>query len=146
MAMMGSMMGMAGSVAGGIMQANAAKAQAQYEYNLHIAQGKQELASSQRQMIQQGQQGDMAMSKQLATAAASGGGVQTPSIMAIYGQTAGQVSDNMRSALYTGEQKKWQQQVQADAAKAKGENAAAGSIMAGIGGALGSAGKMFGSG
>ena len=146
MAMMGSMMSMGASLAGGIAQANAAKAQAQYEYNLHIAQGKQELASSQRQAIQQGQQTDMVMSKQLATAAASGGGVQTPSIMSIYGQTAGQGDYNSRSALYTGQQKKWQQQVQADAAKARGENAAAGSILGAIGGAVSGIGKMAGGG
>jgi hypothetical protein len=146
MAMLGSMMSMGASIAGGVAQANAAKAQAQYEYNLHVAQGKQELASSQRQAIQQGQQTDMVMQKQLATAAASGGGVQTPSIMAIYGQTAGQGDYNARSALYTGQQQKWQQQVQADAAKARGDNAAQGSILSGIGGAIGSVGKMFGGG
>ena len=146
MAMLGSMMSMGASVAGGIAQANAARAQAQYEANLRTKQGYQEVASAQRQAIQQGQQTDMAMQKQLATAAASGGGVQTPSIMAIYGQTAGQGSQNMRSALYTGKQQQWQQQVLADAAKARGENAAQGSILSGIGGAIGSMGKMFGGG
>lgn len=146
MAMLGSMMSMGASVAGGISQANAAKAQAQYEYNLAIAQGKQQLASSQRQAIAQGQQSDMVMSKQLATAAASGGGVQTPSIMSIYGQTAGQGDYNSRSALYTGQQEQWQQQVKGDAAKMRGDNAAQGSILSGIGGAIGGMGKMFGGG
>jgi hypothetical protein len=146
MAMMGSMMSMGASVAGGIAQANAARAQAKYEENLALTQGKQQLASSQRQMVQQGQQGDMAMSKQLATAAASGGGVQTPSIMAIYGQTAGQTNLNARSALYTGQQEQWQQKVKAEAAKARGENAAQGSILSALGGAASGLGKMMGAG
>lgn len=146
MAMLGSMMSMGASIAGGIAQAGAAQAQAQYEYNLRTEQGKQEVASAQRQAIQHGQQADMVMSKQLADAAASGGGVQTPSIMSIYGQTAGQGSYNARAATYTGKQQQWQQQVMADAAKARGQNAAQGSILSAIGGAMGGMGKMFGQG
>ena len=144
MAMLGSMASMGAGIAGGIMQGNAAKAQAQYEYNMRIEQGKQDVAAAQRQGIQQGQQTDMVMGKQLADAAASGGGVQTPSIMAIYGQTDGQGNQNLRSSMYTGQQQQWQQQALANAAKARGDNAAQGSMLAGIGGAMGGLGKMMG--
>ena len=144
MAMLGSMASMGAGIAGGIMQGNAAKAQAQYEYNMRIEQGKQEVAAAQREGIQQAQGTDMKMGTQLATAAASGAGVQTPSIMAIYGQTAGQGNENLRSAIYKGKYQQYQQQVLADAAKARGDNAAQGAMLAGIGGAIGGLGKMAG--
>jgi hypothetical protein len=144
MAMLGSMASMGAGIAGGIMQGNAAKAQAQYEYNMRIEQGKQDVAAAQRQGIQEGQKTDMAMGTQLANAAASGAGVQTPSLMAIYGQTAGQGNQNLRSSIYEGKQKQWQEQAMANAAKARGDNAAQGSMLAGIGGAMGGLGKMMG--
>jgi hypothetical protein len=144
MAMLGSIASMGAGIAGGIAQGNAAKAQAAYEVNMRTQQGYQDVAAAQRQGIQEGQKTDMVMGKQLADAAASGGGVQTPSIMDIYGQTAGQGNQNLRASVYEGQQKQWQEQALANAAKARGDNAAQGSMLSAIGGAVGGLGKMMG--
>lgn len=153
MAMLGAMTSLASAgvgLAGASQQAAAAQSQANYEAELRWAQAKQDVAASQRSAIQGQQQTDVTMSKQIANAAASGGGVDTPGIAAIYGETAGQGDYNSRAAFYTGQQQAWQQNALADAALARGKNAAQGTMLAGIGGAIGGIGKAassaFGSG
>lgn len=136
------------SAMGSIQQGRAQQAALNFEAKQHERQAAEERAASQREALEKRHEGDLAMSRQLAVAGASGAGVVTPSILDIYGETAQRGEYNAQTALYGGESRARGQIDQAAASRFKGKAAkqgslyeAGGHILSGIGSA---AGKKYG--
>lgn len=65
--------------------------------------GKEAVASSQRQALDEKKQADLAISRATAVAAGTGGGASDPGVMSIIGRLASEGNTNAMSALYTGQ-------------------------------------------
>lgn len=122
-----------GTVAGGISANN----QAQYQADQQEAQGKEELAASQRQAEQQRREADLVMSRQQALAAASGGGASDPTIIQLMTETASQGELNAQGSLYGGEQRKRGLYDQAKGTRLSGKSSLFGSFLGGAGDLVG---------
>lgn len=129
-------------IAGAISQGNAAQAAGQFEAQQHDAQAKEDVAAAQRTAAEKSRATQYTMSREQALAAASGAGVDTPSILNIYGDTAGRGDYLARSADFVGQDQARAQQDQAKAALFKGNAAEQGSIFAGIGSGLSGLSKV----
>lgn len=145
MAMLGAIASIASAglgAMGAMQQGAAAQAAGQYQQDADIAQGKADFAAAQRDMIQKQQQTDVTQSRQIALAAASGAGVQTPTIKDIYGQTAGRGDYMARTALYPGQQRQWALNVAGANAKYQGDVAEQAATLNAIGAGIGGLSKV----
>lgn len=87
---------------GSILEGQSAASAAEAEGIQAIAQAKSARATSQRQANEERRQGDLAISRAQAVAAAGGGGATDPTVLNIVGDIAGQSEYNALSALYEG--------------------------------------------
>lgn len=108
-------------VMGQLQQGKAAQAAANYQAAWDRQEGKAEFAAAQRQAVEKQRELDAVQGRQLALAAASGAGVNNPTIADIYGQTAGRGDYNARTALYGGEKRKQAYNAMADDALFRGD-------------------------
>ena len=100
-----SLAGTGMGVAGALQQGGAAQAAANYSAQMDRQQGQTDFAAAQRAANEKRLQTDLVQSKQIADAAGSGAGVQTPSILDIYGQTAARGKYLAEGAQYQGAQR-----------------------------------------
>ena len=107
-------------VAGALQQGSASQAAANYQAQVNKQQAAQALAAGTRDSYEKNLQTDLVQSKQLADAAGSGAGVQTPTISDIYSQTAGRGNYLARGALYQGQEKNQAYNMQAQDALYRG--------------------------
>lgn len=91
-----------GTIAAGVAADNDAQFQAQQEE----ARGKEEFAAAQRDAMMKRREGQAIMSRQQALAAASGAGVNTPTIIKLMTDTAQESDYNARTAMYGGESRR----------------------------------------
>lgn len=111
----------------------AAKSAAEFEAAQHVRNAGNARAAAQRQSFDTAAKTAQVEGTQMARAAASGAAVASPTIMDIMGETA-QRGEYLREAdLYKGEVEANRELNAAAAAKAKGKNAAVGSILEGVG-------------
>lgn len=131
------------SVAGSIQQGQAAKAQANYSAKVAEKQGNIEFAEHQRKAEDEKRKADIAESRARAVAAASGaGGVGSPSVDATLESIYAQGQDYARNEIFAGEAARDNRLSQAALYRAQGKSAAQGSILSGIGSAIGGFGKI----
>lgn len=133
---------------GSIQQGKSQQAALNFEAQQHERQAAEERAASQREAIEKRREAQLAQSRQVAIAGASGAGVVNPSILDIYGETAQEGEYNAQTALYGGESRARGQLDTAAANRFKGKAAVKGSIfeagghiLSGVGSA---AGKRYG--
>lgn len=119
LALIGGLIGAAGSVIGGISANNQAQAQASA---LKVQAG-EERASSQREAITRTRQANLIMSRQQTVAAASGGGAGDPSVVNLMAGVGAQGQYEAGSAMYEGETKARGDEHQADITKMQGKQA-----------------------
>lgn len=119
------------------------KAALNFEAAQHEQQGAADLAASQRAALDKTREGDLALSSIRATAADSGAGVVTPSILSIFGDVAEKANVNARTDLYAGQNKQAGEMDAAAANRAKGKSIYQGSILSGFGQGLASIGKLY---
>ena len=136
------------SAMGSIQQGKAQQAALNFEAQQRERQAGEERAASQREALEKRREAQLAQSRQIAIAGASGAGVVTPSVLDIFSETAQQGEYNAQTALYGGESRARGQMDEAAAARFKGKAAkrgslfeAGGHILSGIGSA---AGKKYG--
>ena len=132
------------SAMGSIQQGRAQQAALNFEAQQRERQAAEERAASQREAIEKRREANLAMSRQVAVAGASGAGVITPSILDIYGETAQQGEYNAQTALYGGESRARGQMDEAAAARFKGKAARKGSLFEAGGSILSGIGKVAG--
>lgn len=147
MAAIGAIAGLIGTglqVMGSISQGKAQQAALNFEAKQKEQAGREEFAAGQRKEIEKRQEGDLVMSRQRALASASGAGVLNPSILDIYGDTAGASEYNAGIERYGAESRRDGLYDGAAAARAKGKAAMKGSIFEGLGTAFGGISKAFG--
>ncbi len=143
LALVGSLVSAAGAVSQGLAQKRAGKVAQRmgdyealgYERNAAAAE-----AGAQAQAFERQRDTDELISKQVAEAAASGGGVENPTILDIVGRTAQRGSYLTRSELYQGESRAAGLRDEAAAsryrgkvARAEGKSAMAQSILGAVG-------------
>ncbi len=147
MAALGAIAGIIGTglqVIGTIQDGKAQQAALNYEAQQEERAAKEERAASQRAAIEKRDEADFVLSRQRALAAASGAGVQTPTILDIYGDTAAKGEYIAQGELYGGESRARGRIDKANAARAKGKAAAKGSILEGFGTAFGGLSRIYG--
>lgn len=133
LALIGSLVGAAGSVVSGINANNAAKAEAaQLEM-----QGKEEFASGQREAIAKRREGMLLNSRTQALAASSGAGGDSPTIVKLMAGTAGEAEYNAGTAMYGATARRRGANDRAAAARASGQASLLGSMFGAAGTALG---------
>lgn len=147
MAAIGAIAGLIGTglqVMGTMQQGSAQQAALNFEAKEREKKAAEERAASQRDAIEKRHEGDLAMSKGLAIASASGAGVVNPSILDIYGETGGEAEYNAQTEMYGGESRARGQLDEAAAARAKGKAAKTGSTFAALGAGFSGLSKAFG--
>lgn len=98
----GGLVSAAGTIASGVAANNQAKSEA-----LGMeAQGREDFAASQREAEMKRREGRIAMSRQQAVSAASGGGADDASIIKLMTRTAAESDYNARTVTFGGEQRK----------------------------------------
>jgi len=133
--MIGGLIGAAGTLASGIAANNQAKSEAL----AMEAQGREEFAASQRDAEVKKREGRIAMSRQQAVAAASGGGADDASIIKLMTRTASESDFNARTVMYGGEQRKRGLFDSAKNRRTSGQASLLGSVFAATGQAVKSA-------
>jgi hypothetical protein len=110
------------------------------------AKAKEEMASSQREAQQNRTEGDLAMSRQQALAASSGGGAgaEAPTIVKLMSDTAGQGTLNANTTLYGGMERAAGLRDSAKGRRAAGKASFLGSVLGGFGQAASGVSKAFG--
>lgn len=129
-----------GTIASGV----AAKRAADQDALNMEAQGKEELAASQRDAQQKRKEGALLASRQQALAAASGGGADDPTIVKLMTQAAGQTELNAQSAMYGGISRQTGLRSSAKARRAEGKSSLLGSVVGGFGQTASGIGNSFG--
>ncbi len=131
LALIGSFVSAFGTVASGV----AANRQAQQDALNMEAQGREELAASQRDAIAKRREGALVNSRAQALAAASGGGAgaDAPTIVKLMSQTAGESEFNAQTALYGGRSRQIGLKQGAAARRAEGKSSLLGSVFSGFG-------------
>lgn len=145
MAAIGAIAGLVGSgiqAIGAIQQGKAQQAALDFEAKQREQKAMEERAAAQRSMLEKRDEGKKVMSRQVALAASSGGGVVNPSILDIYGETAQEAEYNAEIEKYGGESRARGEIDQANLARARGKAAMRGSVFEGIGTALGGISKL----
>jgi hypothetical protein len=132
------------SVAGTLSAGNAANAQAKQDALNMEAQGKEELAASQREAFQKRREGALINSRAQALAAAGGGGADDPTIVRLMTQTAKDAETNAGSVMYGGQSRRRGLYDSAKARRTEGKASLLGSIYGGFGQAASGLGKAFG--
>lgn len=134
------------------------KAAAEFEANVLEVQAGQQIAVTQRDMMDVQRAGRLAQSRALALSAASGGGASSPTVTKLIGDLAKETSYNAARALYAGEEKSRLLKLQAQTLREQGEFAQVsgnlageaalsrgrGAELASYGSILGQAGGLFG--
>lgn len=130
-----SLAGTAMSVMGGIQAGNAAEQEAKFEAAQLQRKADEERAAAQREAADKQKEGMLAQSRQQALAAASGGGagIDSPTIVKLMGDTAGQTEFNREGAMYVGENRARGYMDQAAARLASGKSAKRGSLIGAFG-------------
>lgn len=131
LALIGSLVGAAGTVAGGV----AAKNDANYEAKQMEMKAKEETAAATREAGQARTESELAMSRGQALAAASGGGAgsDAPTILKLMSGLAGQGELNSQSALAGGFSRAAGLNDSAKARRAQGKSSFLGSVIGGFG-------------
>lgn len=141
MAGIGAIIGLIGSgfqAISSIQQGQMAKAQAEYQAKLAEQQGKERQAIAIKKAEEEKHKGELAESRALALAAASGaGGIETPNVADTIGDIHERAYENMVAQLYSGESARNYGTAQANLYRSKGKAAASQ-------GMLGAAGSMVG--
>jgi hypothetical protein len=139
-----SVIGTGLQVVGSIQQGKAQQAALNFEAKQREAKAKEERAAGQREMLEKRAETERVLSRQAALAAASGAGVETPTVLDIYEETAsrGRYLENV--AQYGGESRARGQLDQAAAARMRGKAAAQGGILDGLAAGFSGLGKAFG--
>lgn len=133
LALIGSLVGAAGQVVGGINANNAARAEAaQLEM-----QGKEEFAAGQREAIAKRREGQLINSRVQALAAASGAGADSPTIVKLMSGTAAEAELNAGTAMYGAKARRRGAFDKATAARASGQASLLGSMFSATGTAMG---------
>ena len=145
LAMVATLAGTGLQAMGSLQQGRAQQAALNFEAEQHKRQAAEERAASQREAIEKRHEGELAMSRQVALASASGAGVVTPSILDIYGETGQRSEYNAQTALYGGESRARGQLDEAAANRFKAKAAYKGSILEAGGQLFSGLGKAFGS-
>jgi hypothetical protein len=101
LAIAGTAVSAAGSIIGGIQASNTAKAQA----DIAEQQANEQRAVSQREAARRAKEAKYIQSQQLQRAAASGGGADDPTVLALMGDVGAESSYQQRAAIYEGETK-----------------------------------------
>ena len=142
LAAIGSLVGAFGTVASGVAANRAAQQDA---LNME-AQGKEEMAASQREAEMKRREGRLVNSRAQALAAASGAGAGTdaPTIVKLMTQTSGESEFNAQSALFGGRSRQAGLKQGAKARRAEGKASLLGSVFSGFGSAASGIGKAFG--
>lgn len=133
------------SIAGGIvqgvgsLQAGNAQKQADYEAaNQLEQQGRGEFAAAQREALEAKYQSDLVTSRQIAVAAASGGGARgVPTVMKILDETGSRAQQLEESIIYKGKDTRQRYYAAAKVKRISGDSSLIGSIYGGAGYALG---------
>lgn len=125
--LLGSFVGAVGTIA----QGAAAKQSADFAAQQKEMQANEERAKAQREAFAQRKQAELAMSRQQAVAAASGGGASTdaPTVMKIMTDTAGQGELNAQTAMWDGEERARGLEFSAKADRASGRSSLFGSFL-----------------
>ena len=129
LALIGSLVGAAGTVAGGI----AAKKDANFEAAQMEMKANEERAAAQREAGQARTESELAMSRAQALAASSGGGADAPTIVKLMSGLAGQGELNAQSALAGGESRASGLKDSAIARRRQGKSSFLGSVIGGFG-------------
>lgn len=137
---LGAVVGGVGTVASGV----AAKRAADQDALNMEAQGKEEIASAQRDAQQKRREGALLASRQQALAAADGGGSDDPTIVRLMTQAAGQSEYNAQSAMYGGVSRQVGLKSGAKARRAEGKSSLLGGVLGGFGQAASGMSKAFG--
>lgn len=131
----------------GTIQAGAAEKRNQdFIAKQEEAKAKEELAASQREAQQSRNEAELAMSRQQALAASSGGGAgfDSPTIVRLMTETAGQGQLNAGTTLYGGQQRAAGLRDSAKGRRASGKASYLGSVMSGFGSAASGLSKAWG--
>jgi hypothetical protein len=129
---------------GTVKAGQAADAQAKQDALNMEAQGKEELAASQREAFQKRREGALINSRAQAVAAASGGGADDPTIVRLMTQTAKDAETNAGSVMYGGISRRRGLFDSARARRTEGKASLLGSAYGGFGQAASGLGKAFG--
>lgn len=129
-----------GTVASGV----AANRQAQQDALNMEAQGKEELAASQRDAQEKRREGRLLVSRQQAVAAASGGGADDPTIVKLMSQTAQNAEYNAQGAMYGGYSRRAGLFAGAKNRRAEGRASLLGGVLGGFGSAASGLSKVYG--
>lgn len=97
------------------------RAAAEFEANSLEVQAGQQIAASQRDMMDVQRVGRLAESRALALSAASGGGASAPTVTRLIGNLAKETSYNAARSLYAGEEKARLMRMQAETLREQGE-------------------------
>ena len=128
MAGIGAIVGLLGTglqFVGQMQQASIAKAQANYQAKLAEQQAKEKQAIQAKKAEDEKLQGQLAESRAIALAAASGaGGIETPSVADTIGDIHERAYENMLAQLYSGEAARNYGDAQASLYRSKGKAAA----------------------
>lgn len=129
--LIGALVSGVGTIAQGVASNNAAKFEAQQM----DMKAKEERAASQREAGQDRKEAQLAMSRQQALAAASGGGAgsDAPTIVKLMADTAGQGELNAQTRMYGGEQRARGLIDSAKARRMSGKASLLGSVVGGFG-------------
>jgi hypothetical protein len=130
------------SAIGQIQSGKQQDAMAQYQADQMEQQAKDKMAVATRDAEQESKKKDALLSRQVALASASGGGVQNQSVLKILEDTEAAGQYNVSTAVYNGQQEAAGLRSQAEATRMEGRAAssgatlgAAGTLISGIGGA-----------
>lgn len=131
-----SIIGTGLSVMSGIQQGKAQADALRYQANADIAKGKEERAAAQREALDKEEQANFLLSRQRALAAASGAGLETPSVVDIYSKTAQRGEYQAAALRYGGESRQRGYQDAAALARAKADAVESGSALDAFAGGL----------
>jgi hypothetical protein len=138
--------GTAASAVGTISAGAAEKRNQDYLAKQEDMKAKEEMASSQREAQQNKNEAELAMSRQQALAASSGGGAgfEAPTIVRLMSDTAGQGTLNANTTLYGGMERAAGLKDSAKGRRAAGKASFLGSVLGGFGQAASGFSKAFG--
>lgn len=137
---LGAVVSGVGTVASGVAADRAARQDA---LNME-AQGKEELAASQRDALQKRREGALLASRQQAVAAASGGGADDPIIVKLMTKAAGESEYNAQTAMYGGISRQAGLNSSAKARRREGKASLLGGVLGGFGQTASGLSKAFG--
>ncbi len=144
LATIAAVVSIAGGVVSGIgsLQAGAAEKEGNYEAaNQLEQQGRGEFAAAQRDALEAKYQSDLVISRQIAVAAASGGGARgTPTVMKILDETGSRAQQLEESIIYKGLDTRQRYYAAAKVKRISGDASLIGSVYSGAGYALGGIG------